>query len=295
MDFTLRPMSTSEVLDRMFYLYKQNFVLFAGIAIFPAAALLLINLLQVSGSVAPRITGMPAIGIGAGSGILLLFVIYLIAAVMASASTVYALSVVHLGKTTSFGESYKNIRPYFWRLVRLGLLLFIILVGIGIVIAIPIGVSVVMTPFALLGIPIAIAGLVFIVHFYARISFSTAACVLENSGAVQSIQRSLFLTKGRTGRVWLVLLLTIILNWALAFAIVFPISITTEITHSTLASQIGVAIGQFIATVLSSPILAISLVLLYYDERVRKEAFDLQYMMAAIEQPAQQQAASAGQ
>jgi hypothetical protein len=294
MDFTLRPMSTSEVLDRMFYLYRQNFVLFAGIAIFPAAALLLINLLQVSANVTPGVVGMPRFGVGTGVGILLLFVVYLITAVMSSASTVYALSMVHLGKTTSIGESYKNIRPYFWKLVRLGMLLFVILLALFLLLALPIGLTVAMQ-FRWLAVPLIFAAVAVVVHLYARFSFSTAACVLENAGAVQSIQRSLFLTKGRSGRVWLVLILTVIINWALAFAIVFPISLAGSATHSLLALQIGSSIGQFLATVLASPILAISFVLLYYDERVRKEAFDLQYMMAAMEQPNQQQAAIAGQ
>jgi len=30
---SLRPMSTSQVLDRTFFLYRKNFVLFAGIAL----------------------------------------------------------------------------------------------------------------------------------------------------------------------------------------------------------------------------------------------------------------------
>ena len=33
MDTSLRPMSTSQVLDRTFFLYRKNFVLFAGIAL----------------------------------------------------------------------------------------------------------------------------------------------------------------------------------------------------------------------------------------------------------------------
>src|SRR5260370_1398461 len=146
MDFTLRPMSTSEVLDRMFYLYRKNFALFAGIATLPAIVGLIINLLQVSsGVVSPRL--------------------------------------------------------------------------------------------ALLAIPMFIAALVLLVHLYARVSFSTSACVLENAGAMQSIQRSLTLTKGRSGRVWLVLLLTIVLNWVLAIAIVFPITIATAATNSLMLTQ----------------------------------------------------------
>src|SRR5437773_1938903 len=136
MDFTLRPMSTSEVLDRMFYLYKKNFVLFAGIAILPAVLVLLINLLQVSGGVTPRIGVMPGLEVGTAFGIFLLCLAYLIVYVMASAATVHALSVVHLGKTTSIGGSYKHIQRYFWRLIGIGLLLSLVFLIIFVVIAI---------------------------------------------------------------------------------------------------------------------------------------------------------------
>ena len=74
MDTVLRPMSTSQVLDRTFSLYRQNFLLFAGIAALPPALLLLGQLgfvgvgtlsvlsgragLQIAGIVAAVLTGM---------------------------------------------------------------------------------------------------------------------------------------------------------------------------------------------------------------------------------------------
>src|SRR5260370_39858338 len=42
MDSALRPMSTSEVLDRTFFLYRKNFVLFAGLgAVLPALVMVM--------------------------------------------------------------------------------------------------------------------------------------------------------------------------------------------------------------------------------------------------------------
>ena len=61
----------------------------------------------------------------------------------------------------------------------------------------------------------------------------------------------------------------------------------------TSASSIPIAIWQylsgFVAGTIAGPIATIALALLYYDERVRKEAFDLQLMMEAMGQanPAQ--------
>src|SRR5579859_2747686 len=47
MDLALRPMSTSQVLDRTFHLYRNNFVLFAGIALIAPALSLIAALLQL--------------------------------------------------------------------------------------------------------------------------------------------------------------------------------------------------------------------------------------------------------
>jgi hypothetical protein len=43
--------------------------------------------------------------------------------------------------------------------------------------------------------------------------------------------------------------------------------------------------AEFISRTLAGPLSTISTALIYYDQRVRKEAFDLQLMMEAIGQP----------
>jgi hypothetical protein len=52
-------------------------------------------------------------------------------------------------------------------------------------------------------------------------------------------------------------------------------------------------LGGFFAGTIAGPIATIALALLYYDERVRKEAFDLQLMMEAVGQQQASQAAAA--
>jgi hypothetical protein len=44
----LRPMSTGELLDRTFNLYRNSFVLFAGIAVLPPSLMLVVNLIQAA-------------------------------------------------------------------------------------------------------------------------------------------------------------------------------------------------------------------------------------------------------
>src|SRR5271155_1657422 len=44
----LRPLSTGEILDRTFTLYRRNFLLFLGISAIPHALVLVLNLVRVS-------------------------------------------------------------------------------------------------------------------------------------------------------------------------------------------------------------------------------------------------------
>jgi len=56
---------------------------------------------------------------------------------------------------------------------------------------------------------------------------------------------------------------------------------------------IMVFIGALVATAIAFPIGAVGTCLVYYDQRVKKEAFDLQIMMESLSQPAIDQAAAA--
>src|SRR5229473_489006 len=103
MDLTLRPMSTSQVLDRTFSLYRQNFVLFAGITALPPALLLIGQVLlltvtkpmsggpfggPVGGGTAPEFAKIAL----AGMAYLVLLVLALIGYAFASGASVYAVS-----------------------------------------------------------------------------------------------------------------------------------------------------------------------------------------------------------
>ena len=43
------------------------------------------------------------------------------------------------------------------------------------------------------------------------------------------------------------------------------------------------AFGGFVTQSILGPIMTIAITLVYYDERVRKEAFDLEHMMQALD------------
>lgn len=308
MDPALRPMSTSQVLDRTFSLYRGNFVLFAGIAAVPPALLMLgqLGLLALGRVSGPQ--GRLGLQIAAIVGTILvaitLLVLWLIGYALATGASVYAVSRVHLGFGTSIAESYKLIRPYTGRILGLVALVFLAVGGVVIAGAVVIAVPVVLVSIAAgKGQPLATgiaAGLalilvipaVFVLALYlsAKLSLAVPACVVERLTAVDSLKRSWNLTRGSVLRLILVNFLAGAISFAIGAVLSIPyfvgvaLSINKKDPGALLPFVIWQHVAEFLARSIAFPIATIAVSLIYYDERVRKEAFDLQLMMEAIGQ-----------
>jgi hypothetical protein len=310
MDSTLRPMSTSQVLDRTFHLYRNHFLLLAGISALPPAVLLLAQtgFVLLTVIAAPKLDFFPSEAAFV-LGIIALVVAYLVALAFATGATVYAVSRVHLGQAATIRESYRVIRPLLWRIVRIVITVAVRFSGASAaaaaVGAIPIFL---MTRFGrtdplvawvggLLTVVAFIVCVIWAIRFYCSYQLTVPVCVLEKRGAVDCLKRSRFLSKGKgVQRILLVLFLSAILTYVLNLALSLPV-IILMMTSGSASLAIPVAIWNylsgFVAGVLAGPIVTIALALLYYDERVRKEAFDLQLMMESMGQQQASQAAAA--
>jgi hypothetical protein len=296
MSIALRPMNTGEVLDRTFNLYRNNFSVFVGIAILPAAMKLVLTLVQFGLISTNRITVFGAASVSSGSsgwGSFLLSMVVLFGVILASAATVYAVSMLHLGKSTSIGESYRAISPYIGRLAGIFFLLILITIGVAIpLVGVPTFFGVMAGSPIFLYLGMLIGGAV-VVHLYVCLSLATAACVVERTRIIASLKRSMELSRGARGRIWLIFILYIVLSLALGFAIGAPLGAIAYATRSIFIMALISPIAQFLGGTFVAPILTIPLVLVYYDQRVRKEAFDLQVMMDALGQSGPEQVISA--
>jgi hypothetical protein len=115
--------------------------------------------------------------------------------------------------------------------------------------------------------------------------------VLEDKGLRDSVNRSAELTKGHRGRIFVVYLLFLVLFYAVILAWEIPIFAVIGIgargqsapTTIPLWTQFAIPLCAFLTQCLVGPLMTIGLSLVYYDERVRKEAFDLQHMMASLD------------
>jgi glycerophosphoryl diester phosphodiesterase family protein len=255
----LRPLSLGELLDRCFFLYRKNFLLFAGLTALPHLVLLAFQLGEV---------GMQK-WMGVGAGLVWTLATYALTLGVTAASqgaTVIAVSHVHLGRPVTIAESFAGIK---------GRIFYLALIMIGYGIGVGIG-------FVLLIVPGIILGLMW--------ALTIPVAVLEDTGLRDSVNRSAELTKGARGRVFVIYILFAIMLWILYMAWMFPVLLIMGLAvqkHHVVGvpfwTQIAIPVGSFISQCLAEPLMTIGFSLLYYDQRVRKEAFDLQHMMATLD------------
>ena len=303
----LRPMSTGELLDRTFNLYRNNFLLFAGIATVAAipslvAPLMLLPLgvtMPLPGARLDPTTVLPTLAAYLG----VFFILSLIATSLASAATFYAVSKVHLEQKARIGESYSKIFPLLGRILGITGLIFLRMIGVGIlvgmaVVAIAVGlgafvrsssgaganfVGIALVTFLM--VALVLVGYFFIFRVYFVYALAVPACVLENTRADQSLVRSRFLTKGSLWRIFLIYFLMGLIGAALSFCLQIPSNYLA--LKAPQLALIWSLPASFLAYTFAFPISTIAISLVYYDQRVRKEAFDLQLLMQSIAQPGQ--------
>lgn len=308
----LQPLSLAELLDRMFSLYRRNFLLFFGIMVLPSLLAMVSGILMAvlqapmfGPRSAPTAVGVGALT-GAFGGIIVAMLAYWIVYAVALGASTFAVADVYLGRTATIGASYRRIRG---RVGRLLWLMFLVAVRVfGVIVLLSMGFGLLMTATAGRGAAAGIVGLlmmlvlfpaivVLMVWLMLRYSVCIPSMVLEDVRAGQAIRRSVQLMKGNYLRCFLLLLLTLIITYVslMIFQGPFYMAMILTARHGQVAIwllSLGSVFGA-LGQALSAPLIMIGLVLLYYDIRVRKEAFDLQLMMSLVDQAGAQPAAGA--
>jgi hypothetical protein len=304
----LRPMSTGELLDRTFALYRRNFLLFVGIATVGPAAYLVFQLLTIGSAVVPGVTprrsaeALASLGAGFFVGILVM----LAGMAISQAATVKAVAAVHLGREITIGGAYKALRGRVWRV--LGVFALVMLIsGLGALVSI--GAAAALGSLAVVGgaqagtagtvvgvivaIAVVVAGAILSITLYVRYALSIQACVVEDLGPGTSLKRSAVLSKGARSRILTVYFIFGVISFIASLALGGVMGGVGALLHNPIVALILIYLASFVTGSLTGPLATIGISLLYYDERVRKEAFDLQLMMASLDAPAPTLAAPA--
>ena len=309
----LRPLSISELLDKTFHLYRNNFWVFVGIAAIPQ---LFVLALQVSSS------GLLYAGSPLGFSFMAIFagIASWFAIQISQAASIVAVSNLHLERPVSVSAAYSSVKPSLPRvlwiafaIIAIPILIAIVVVVVLAAIIIPIllatkamgtgGIDNVTLIRMVGGITAIVALLVFLIGIRWWIAWALAipATVLEGGGLRSTLRRSKDLTNGARGRIVLVVLIIGALAWVIASMVQLPLLLLTGFQALKNPDNVGPlthtiqAVGGFVSASLVGSLATIALTLIYYDQRVRKEGFDLQLMMATLEPGSQapQAAASA--
>jgi hypothetical protein len=299
--FELRPLSLGEILDRTFVVYRTRFWLFAGLgsvsgafqALLGAVQLIPMHMGNQRGIFNPTGAGTassmsPAAAIAFGLTLIVLGLGYMLAFAVTQAATVYALSEVYLGRPVTIMESVKAVYRKWYRQIAISiwqacslmwlptLLIFpgFILLAVG-----GAGLKIVGGLLLFLGF---CGGLPAGVVLSLRNSLGVQATVIESLPVVQSMRRSKVLTSGAKGRIFMVGLVSGVLSWV-AGAIQTPLLIVVTLAiakgKQAIVAEVAMLLVSFAAHSVVSPVLMIGLSLVYFDQRVRKEALDLVMLM----------------
>lgn len=286
----LRPMSLGEVLDRTFHLYKTHFWLFAGIAALPFSLLLVVQvgfaaagLAGTKGPVTPGPPLSPAAVSGMIGGGAVVGILYFLMIGAAHAATVFAVSDLYLARPTSIRGSFSRVG---WKVFRVLWLFFLIglIIVVGFVIVGMFGFAL-RSP-ALIGLGLVVL-IVPMVIFMCRVAVSVPAAMLEDLGAVRAMERSVHLTKGHALQIFVIFLLVVVATYVAILVLQMPFLIllmASVAAHKTpsFGLQVLQQIAAFVSQVLVGPIGTIAFSLMYYNLRVRKEAFDIQHLMTSM-------------
>ena len=298
----LRPMSTGELMDRTLVLYKKNFKLFVGIAIVGPASYLVFQLLTMSSAsiqAGTRHRVNPFSAASLGFGFMAGIFIMLAGMAIAHGATVRAVAAVHLGFPIKIVEAYKSLKGKIWRLLgvfvcmgllaTLAALVAVLLVAI-VIVAIralfmnnrgPVAALAVFMVF----VPVLIIGISAMI-VWVRYALAIACCVVEDLGVVKSLKRSAALSKGSRFRIFLIYTVFLIAGMLLGAALGGLAGAAGTLIPNVMTRLILIYFASFIGGALTGPLATIGIALVYYDERVRKEAFDLQLMMSSLDLPA---------
>lgn len=302
----LRATSLSELLDRTFTLYRTNFWLVCGIMVVPELILMVLSLVYIIAfpvriiiPVQPNPSNPFAAFQGMQSNLLaslVLLILRCVAYAFSLGCMTFAVSEVYLGRKATIRETYANVSRripglsgLMLVLVFIGMVfLFATLLAAGALGAILGGLMAFVSPI-LTGIIIflsVIVGMLFGFWLMMRFSVSIPAFVLEKRGVFNSLSRSGELTKGHLWRIFVACLVIFCIVYVVQIVCTAPFSIMM-VMHTFQGSiplwlQIATALSGAISAILASPLLMIMLALIYYDVRIRKEAFDLETMMNAL-------------
>ena len=308
MNDPLHPLTLSEILDRTAQLYRSRFLIFLGVAAIPAGAIFVVAtgafaFVAWAGANAKHGATTIDILIWIFLSVLMVLVIPagLAAGALGEAATSDAAARSFLGEAVSIRDAYKTAWKRGWRYLGLFILQWLAIaaapaivfcVAIFVMAASKISGVASNDPSPVFGGIVVTLALIlgaFAVWMLLRVCLAFPVCVVEQTTAWRALKRSTFLSQGTKGRVFILYLLGLVLNQVLSLALAIPIVIALALipglqgqAHAEAMGMIGTFLfygAVFVVRAVVKPVYGIALSLFYFDQRIRIEGFDIEWMM----------------
>jgi hypothetical protein len=310
MNDPLRPLNLGEILDRTALLYRSRFLVFIGISLIPTVVVLaplcglvlFFTWLGSSGATSQNQAAAVVVG--------LLFLLVLLLAVpvfvgvnaLAAGAINQASARACQDEKITIRDAYKAAWLRGWSYLGLYVLQTLI-VWVAPFVAWFVLFSLSALAAALLqkaGLPgdtfLGLAAVLVIIALFTYgiwmqlcLSLAFPACVVEEIGVGAAIKRSFSLCNGTKGRIFVLYLLGMALNTILSLGITVPLVILMYLfpwfndpQHSQAAGGIVLLVvygSAFAVQTFTRPVYGIALILFYYDQRIRQEGYDIEWMM----------------
>jgi hypothetical protein len=312
----LEPMSTGDVIDRSVRIYRRNFVPLISIAAMPSLIGYLATtffwfgyskmILGAAETDVPEFSPFSLLMLAIG-GILYPFWLFAMLITVSGLSRVIGDHIM-LDEPITFRKCFAAARKRLGDIFLMGLLglviMFVVTIIIYIIFFIVVIVAVLLAgatasanlPPWLVGTVTGIAvllaigaGIAAALVVIARVVFLPQIVMIEGQTAGSSISRAMDLGKGNWYRVGGIVLFTYFVSLSLLSALTLPVLaglyftniLTAEFMVSPTWNILYASFNQ-LANLLCLPIWIISYTLLYFDSRVRKEAYDLELLAREV-------------
>ncbi|RPK64103.1 hypothetical protein EES43_10520 [Streptomyces sp. ADI96-02] len=302
----LRPLGLGEILDGAVSTLRAHWRTVLGVSLTVSVVSQIIitlaqrHLLPKPVSVDPNATGAEAIRQATESAQSTIYstapttLVAMIATLFTTSVLTVVISRSVVGRPVTLADAWAEARPRLLPLLGLTVLLALMSV---VIMAVGIGPGLLLgsdagAALALLGF---IAACAVTLWLMVRFTLAAPALMLERQTVATALRRSAKLVRGAWWRTFGVLTLSYLLVFLLTFLIAIPFGITAvladgsgveDFLNSDTASQgwpflIITGIGEVVVSTLAYPFTAGVIALLYVDQRIRREALDLDLARAA--------------
>lgn len=286
----LRPLGVGDIVDRVFSLYRARPAVYLVVAALPYVAFVLVTAAVTAGlalsfggasvitdpaafmrdpaALATLLTGALAFGLA-------IVAVALVILSAQSAALVAAFAARYLAREVTAGAALRQGLRAAPRVIGAGIVVFVVLFLLWVAVILVVA----LTQSVLVGVGLALAAVAASIYVLASTVVMPVVATLEGAGPIASLRRSWTLSEGNRWRIIGLQLLLLVLNVVLATLVsaVF-LAVPTNDATSVIIQQVV----SLVVNIAWTPVQWGTFTILYYDLRVRREAFDLQLAAEAL-------------